>query len=266
MEPLDLEGVRTVNGRLMGRVSHISGYRVPDERVKSQQALADWRAQRKLDHPELPDDFYSQRGTMFHSAAEHRLITGEDPTHIHEWAEPFYKKARPIFSQYGNVYWAERPVDDSINWPDELAYQTEEGETRYHVWHSLGYVGTPDLVVRWRGCNCLIDWKTSETLYNPVKPRFSRSTSMTVEAELIRKKKINGWYKYTRTVRQLAAYTMALEERIDMPGFIDMACINVITLDHGIQQLPIYRVELLGKPWEEFKHRLSQWRAEHNLV
>jgi hypothetical protein len=84
--------------------------------------------------------------------------------------------------------------------------------------------------------------------------------------QTIRKQKINGWYKYTRTVRQLAAYVMAIEERLDRLGWIEVVCINVVTEDKGVQQLPVYRAELLGEPWETFKSNLAQWQAEHSLT
>jgi hypothetical protein len=262
-EPLDLEGCREIHGQLMGRVSHISGYRVPDERAKSQQTLADWRDRWTAENPTLPEDFHSQRGTLFHAACEHRLLTGEDPKELHPWIAPFYPKARGILAQYGKVYWAERPVCDEIEWPD-LSFKTPDGETRHHVWHSLGYCGTPDLVARWRGKVCLADWKTSEKLYVPSKPSFRHAK--TPDGVALRKQKINGWYKYVRTVRQLAAYVMAIEERLDRPGWIDVVCINVITENKGVQQLPVYRAELLGEPWETFKANLAQWQAEHKLL
>lgn len=284
-EPRGLDGCREVQGQLMGRVSHISGYRVKAERAKSQRTLAEWRDWWVSENPDLPEDFHSQRGTLFHSACEHRLIQGEDPKELHPWIQPFYPQARGILAQYGKVYWAERPIDMSLPWPD-LSFQTEAGETRWHVWHSLGYCGTPDLVARWRGKVCLSDWKTSEKEYVPQKPRFKkfapeveaeakRIKALTAHAdeefqtspyrdELIQmrhhKMRVNGWYKYVRTCRQLAAYLMALEERLDMPGWIDVATINVV-LPTGSQQLAIYRNELLGTPWQEFCMLLQQWAA-----
>jgi hypothetical protein len=264
-EPRGLDGCRLVADKLMGRVSHISGYRVPDEQAKSQKTLDNWRARWAAEHPDLPEDFHSQRGTLFHSACEHRLITGQDPTELHPWIEPFYPQARGILAQYGTIYWAEKPIDLSLPWPD-LEFQADNGDRRWHVWHSKGYCGTPDLVARWRGKTCLSDWKTSEKLYVPTKPRFSRSNSKDPAAEAMRKERINGWYKYVRTCRQLAAYLIALEERLGMEGWIDVATINVVTPDKGVQQLAIYRNELLGSPWQEFCNNLEQWQTEHKLA
>lgn len=257
-EPQGLDGCRLIGDHLMGRVSHISGYRVKEKAAQSQKTLADWRDRWVAEHPELPADFHSQRGTLFHSACEHRLITGQDPEQLHEWIAPFYPQARGILAQYGKIYWAEKPIDESLPWPD-LSFKTPEGETRWHVWHSLGYCGTPDLVARWRGKVCLSDWKTSEKLYVPGKPRFQKPQA-DPDAERLRKERVNGWYKYVRTCRQLAAYLMALEERLNMPGWIDVATINVV-LPTGSQQLPIYRNELLGTPWSEFCDLLKQWQA-----
>jgi hypothetical protein len=257
-EPRGLDGCREVDGKLMGRVSHISGYRVQKEQAKSQKTLADWRERWIAENPDLPEDFHSQRGTLFHSACEHRLITGQDPKELHPWIHPFYPNARGILAQYGKVYWAEKPIDESLTWPD-LAFQTQEGQTRWHVYHSLGYCGTPDLVARWRGKVCLSDWKTSEKQYVPARPKFMKPQA-DPEAERLRKERVNGWYKYVRTCRQLAAYLMALEERLGMPGWIEVATINVV-LPTGSQQLPIYRNELLGTPWQEFCDRLKQWQS-----
>lgn len=275
MEPLDLDGVRLHDGHYLGRVSHISGYRKPDKAAASQATLAKWREQWKLDNPELPDDFYSQRGTLFHSACEHRLIQGNDPSELHEWIAPFYKAARPILGNYSKVYWAEKPIDLELPWKDleAMKFTTPEGEQRWQVFKKFwkggdaplflyGFCGTPDLVCRWRGKVTLIDWKTSNKLYVPTRPRFSRGPDHNPAKEALRRQAINGWYKYERTMMQLSAYLVGLENHLALPDWIEQVCINVVTEMYGTQQLMLPRSVIVSKYWPQFLENLSNWQNE----
>jgi hypothetical protein len=260
MEPRGLDGTRIVNNRVMGRISHISGYRVPDERAKSQATLTTWRENWTKENPNLPENFHSLRGTMLHAAIEHYLKTQSEPE-LHDWIKPFWPQAKVVLRQYSTTYWCEGPFPGSIDWPANLTYEAD-GEIRYHVWHDLGVCGTPDWVGRWRGQIVLADWKTSTQLYLKAKPSFK--PAKTSEGEEIRRQKINGWYKCQRTFRQLAAYTEAIEQRLGRPGLIQGAVINVL-LEDNVQQIYLNRAQL--KPyWEEFQDNLEKWKQEHALI
>jgi hypothetical protein len=210
---------------------------------------------------------------MFHSACEHRLIDGKDPQNLHPWIEPYYQAAQPILREYGKVYWIEKPVDNNLPWPDDMGFITEDGEHRWHIWSQHGYCGTPDGVARRRGKVALFDWKTSSVLYQPAfKPWFKQKPGLSEEESTRRKKLMNGYMKYQRTARQLAAYMVGLEERLGLDYWIEEAVINVICghtegnspfpVRCEIQQLSIPRIELEQKYFPEFLKRLNDWKAD----
>jgi hypothetical protein len=260
-EARGLSGARLINGKWHARVSHISGYRVSNSKAKKQDALIKFREDWAREYSELPEDFYSQRGTLIHSHAEHFLLTGQEPGEIHPWVKPFWPYVKSVCGQIYDVKWAEKPVDLNLPWPP-CGFLDDEGIHRWHIWHDDGYCGTPDLLCKFEGQLTLPDWKSSDT---PYCKSFSKSNP-------------NGFHKAKRTAIQLAGYMMAFEQRLNMPGLIQQGAIfNVVSgklpapyenkprkanVEDQLVIIRYTRDELENKYWPLFQAQLEAWKTD----
>lgn len=194
------EGCRLTKLGILPRVSTVVKFQPdPKRREEGKQRLIEWLEEWQKENPDLPSDYFAQRGTMLHAACEYRILNDKDPENIHEWALPFYGQVKGDLGLINkdNVFWAEKPLSKNINWPSDMSYEGEDGETRYHVWSTkYGFCGTPDLWATLRAKSTILDYKTTQ---HPYCSFFNKDNK-------------GAWFKYQKCVMQLAAYKLALEE------------------------------------------------------
>lgn len=201
---------RYVAGREMPRVTSILGFNP----TGNSEALDNWRKQWFQDNPDIveqcieqgidPAKFHAWRGTQVHSCLEKALRGEEHDLADHPWVKPFWDKLRPDVKRgrFANPIWSEGPRP-GYDWPNiDLSFE-RDGEKAYHIWsESMGYVGTPDLVTMYGTMNkklTLLDLKTSQGQYSSKAPsKGGKSPS--------------GYFKYVKTMTQLAFYDMAFSE------------------------------------------------------
>ena len=201
---------RVVAGKEMPRVTSILGYNP----TGNTDALDNWRKKWYADNPDIvaqciaegidPERWFAWRGTQVHACLEKALLGQEHEYASHPWVKPFWDKLRPDVDRgrFFNPIWSEGPRK-GYDWPDiDLSYE-RDGEIAYHIWSdSMGYVGTPDLVVSYGSFNkklTLLDLKTSQGQYSSKPPSRGGNNP-------------SGFYKYQKTMTQLAMYDMAFSE------------------------------------------------------
>lgn len=147
------------------------------------------------------------RGSAVHLACEN-YIRGL-PTDIADEYRPYWDGLAKYLDQYDSFLWSERPLR-----PEWLHCVGEDGISR--IWsHTHGYAGCPDLVGLRNGIAILCDFKTSVGPYSRWFPKEDNHGSF------------GGWSKYQKCAIQLGAYSIALEETLDIS--IDAAQILVST-------------------------------------
>lgn len=166
---------------------------------EERERLRNWRA-REVAAGRDPNAA-RERGTRVHSCLED-YIRGIEPSFSSEVDAAAYSGMTRHLEPYTEFWWNERPLIDGWEhcWnappghPDRLA----------RVWSWLwGVAGTPDLMGRHRrGLNLLGDFKTSN------QPYFRCS------GERVPQWKMTGYLKYKKTVRQLCAYKLCVEEML----------------------------------------------------
>jgi hypothetical protein len=168
---------------------------------EDRQRLENWR-QRELAAGRDPNAA-RDRGTRVHAALED-YIRGLDPHfHCDSDAAAFQGMERHL-DAYSSFVWNERPLVSG--WEHCWSAPAGDPERLARVWSWLwGYAGTPDLIGRHRrGLVLLGDFKTSNQPYYRCSgsqvPAFKRT----------------GYMKYKKTVRQLCAYKLAVEEMLDL--------------------------------------------------
>jgi hypothetical protein len=209
---LNQENFRVVPaiGKPMARVTTVLGFNPKGDG----SALEKWRAQWTQDNPEIinqckemgidPDKFHAWRGTQVHACLE-AALAGEVGEHAdHPWVKPFWDKLRPDIEagRFQRPIWSEGPLP-TYDWPDiDLSFD-RNGKTCYHIWSEQhGYVGTPDLVCTFGTMQkrlTLFDLKTSAGLYSKKSPSSGGTNR-------------GGYFKYLKTMTQLAMYDMAFTE------------------------------------------------------
>lgn len=201
-------------GRELPRVTSILGYNP----TGNNEALEKWRKDWFENNQDIvnqcieqgidPSKFHAWRGTQVHACLEKALRGEQHHLAEHPWVKPFWDKLKPDVERgrFSDPIWSEGPRP-GYQWPNiDLSFD-REGETAYHIWSStLGYVGTPDLVVNYGTFKkklTLFDLKTSQGQYSSKPPsRGGKSAS--------------GYYKYCKTMTQLAFYDMAFEELLGL--------------------------------------------------
>lgn len=158
------------------------------------------------------------RGTRVHAAIETYIRTG-GPGPLSDGDLGFFRGMERHLDRFERFLWSERPLVSGWErcWsappgdPDRLARVISP------TW---GLAGTPDLIAQRRGMTVLGDYKTS------TKPYY-RCSGNQVPAH-----KAVGFKKYRKTVRQLIAYTLAIEETL--PGVrVDLLQIFVALPEPG---------------------------------
>ena len=149
------------------------------------------------------------RGTKVHSLMEEYLLgINKDPVIEDEEIAAFWDGLPQNLDKLDRVVWAERPAClDDFAW-------TLGGDGISRVWHpgvkegeTWGFAGAPDIVAEYKGKIVLGDLKTSNGKYYAKWPGPE-----TLKSEYGMKRA--GYAKYSKCMKQLGAYSLALEHTI----------------------------------------------------
>jgi len=149
------------------------------------------------------------RGTKVHSLLEEYLLgINKDPVIDDEEIAQFWSGLPENLDKLERVMWAERPASlDDFAW-------TLGGDGISRVWHPgvkedavWGFAGAPDIVAEYKGKVVLGDLKTSNGKYYAKWPGPE-----TLKSEYGMKRA--GYMKYSKCMKQLGAYSLALEHTV----------------------------------------------------
>jgi hypothetical protein len=148
------------------------------------------------------------RGTKVHSLMEEYLLGIEkNPVIEDEEIREFWGDLPEKLDKLGRVIWAENPVGDAFPW-------CMGGDGISRVWHpgvkegeTWGFAGAPDIVAEYKGKVVLGDLKTSNGKYYAKWPGPE-----TLKSEYGMKRA--GYMKYSKCMKQLGAYSLALEHTV----------------------------------------------------
>ena len=149
------------------------------------------------------------RGTKVHSLMEEYLLgINKDPVIDDEEIAQFWDGLPQNLDKLERVVWAENPAN-----PDDFAW-TIGGDGISRVWHpgvkegeNWGFAGAPDIVAEYKGKIVLGDLKTSNGKYYAKWPGPE-----TLKSEYGMKRA--GYMKYSKCMKQLGAYSLALEHTV----------------------------------------------------
>ena len=149
------------------------------------------------------------RGTKVHSLMEEYLLGIEkDPVIDDEEIAAFWDGLPQNLDKLERVIWAERPASlDDFAWTvggDGISRVWHPGVNKDKIW---GFAGAPDIVAEYKGKTVLGDLKTSNGKYYAKWPG-----SETLKSEYGMKRA--GYMKYSKCMKQLGAYSLALEHTI----------------------------------------------------
>ena len=149
------------------------------------------------------------RGTRVHSLMEEYLLgINKEPVIDNEEIAQFWDGLPQNLDKLERVVWAERPAClDDFAW-------TLGGDGISRVWHpgvkegeNWGFAGAPDIVAEYKGKIVLGDLKTSNGKYYAKWPGPE-----TLKSEYGMKRA--GYMKYSKCMKQLGAYSLALEHTV----------------------------------------------------
>jgi hypothetical protein len=149
------------------------------------------------------------RGTRVHSLMEEYLLgVNKNPVIDDEEIAQFWSGLPENLDKLERVMWAERPASlDDFAW-------TLGGDGISRVWHPgvkedavWGFAGAPDIVAEYKGKVVLGDLKTSNGKYYAKWPGPE-----TLKSEYGMKRA--GYMKYSKCMKQLGAYSLALEHTV----------------------------------------------------
>jgi hypothetical protein len=238
-------------------VTSIQSAAAPPE---EKQRLADWR-KREIAAGRDPDKGRN-RGSAVHALLEnavrgdrHLHMIGEgEHTELTAWASGMEKHLRP----YESFLWNERPL--IRGWDHCWSTPDAKGKRLARVWSlRWGFAGTPDLigVRRWgkdkSPLNILADFKTSNC------PYFRSPGTPVPQHQRL------GYLKYCKTVEQLGAYKLAIEETLGLE--IHRAQIIVGLKEAGKAQMFHISAEELAAGAERFKRKaVAFWARQHSIA
>jgi hypothetical protein len=179
-----------------GVTSILSSEQTPEE----SERLKAWR-ERELASGRDPDAG-RERGSRVHRLLEDLIRTGKASPGS-EQDHDFFSGMGRYIDAYDEFLWNERPLRPG--W--EHCWSAPEGDPHRlaRVWsHLWGYAGTPDLIAVRNGVRVVGDFKTSNMPYFRC-----HGTKVPRHQEL-------GYKKYKKTVRQLCAYRLAIQETLGL--------------------------------------------------
>lgn len=190
----------TVEDRLLAvpGVTSLLGALEPPE---TKQRLEEWR--KKEVAAGRDPNAGRNRGTRVHGLLEDLIRTGRADPQCQADADYFSGMERYI-EPYEEFLWNERPLVSG--WDHCWSAPESDPDRLARVWSAVwGYAGTPDLIARRRGLTILGDFKTS------TRPYFRCSGDRVPQHHEV------GYKKYVKTVRQLCAYRLAIQEVLEIP-------------------------------------------------
>lgn len=164
--------------------------------AEDKQKLNDWR-EREIAAGRDPNH-RRDSGTRVHGGIESYIRCG-DPGELSDEDRAFFSGMERHLDKFEEFLWSERPLVQG--W--EHCWNAPEGDPHRlaRVWSTVwGYAGTPDLIARRRGLTILGDFKTSS------RPYFR------VHGRRVPRHHATGYKKLLKTIRQMIAYTLAVEE------------------------------------------------------
>ncbi len=155
------------------------------------------------------ESFATERGLAVHAAARSYLRDGE--ADLEEKFFPFFRNIQSKLEILDlEPYWAEEPVIP------QLMHLKNNGCSA--VWDNDNrYCGTPDYVGKVGGVPCVIEFKTSDNLY---QTQYHKDF-----------KTYNNWFKFSQAAMQSAAYANAFSKTTGIE--VNTAIIIVATRDEG---------------------------------
>jgi hypothetical protein len=217
-----------------------------DPTGKGAARLAEWKVKWQEENPDLPEDYFAQRGTMCHEACEKVILgTPLKEIEVHEWAAPFFKQALPYIRGITKPVWIEQPLLKHHQEIPGVRVTNQAGEDIYQVWSKLGFAGRPDWVGTYQGHLTLLDLKTSS---KPYSRNFTPAT-------------VGGWHKFMKCAEQLAAYKLALQETLDITV---KKLVVFVVLENGAQQFTLSDRDV-QKAESRFLDKLKQFQDHHQL-
>lgn len=159
----------------------------------------------------------AERGTAVHYGMEQYLKGNKNPEIPDEYKD-FWSGMPPILDQFQEVLWAESPVVERFNFTigaDDVA----------RVWgcdsEGRAWAGAPDIIGVVNNKLTLADLKTSVKPYSRKWPKDLEKGSPEWRDLL------SGHMKFKKTIKQLAAYDLAIEQTLGMT--VQQAAILVST-------------------------------------
>ncbi len=155
------------------------------------------------------------RGTAIHKCCEDYLRGL--PIECPEEYQPFWNGMSPYLDWFDTIHWSDRPLR-----PDWYHLRSEDKEVAF-VWSTVHkYAGCPDLIGEIGGVKVICDFKTSTGPYSASAP--DRGDRMGY----------GGWRKYQKCAQQMAAYRLALEERV---GYRCDAALIIVATEETTQAI-----------------------------
>jgi hypothetical protein len=221
---------------------------------ESKDRLESWK-QRQLKAGKDPDAG-RKRGSIVHELLE-GWIRGEPNLEHEEHPETgtpisYATGMEQHLEEYDSFLWSERPL--VRGWEHCWSERDREGERIARVWSSIwGFAGVPDVIGRCGNINSLDDFKSSERPY-----------VRCVGAPVADHQK-TGYLKYKKTVKQLCAYKLAIEETLG----IEIHRIRIIVGLPQTNNSQIFTVSPteIAQETEAFKKACAEfWRAQASFV
>lgn len=160
----------------------------------------------------------AERGTFIHKCCEDYVTHGiKDPEVPEEYAD-YWSGMPAVLEQLDRVIWSENPLLEEHKFTlgsDDIA----------RVWghdsEGRSWAGAPDIIAEVKGKLTLADIKTSVKPYSKKWPKEYEKGSQEWRDLL------GGYMKYKKTIKQLAAYDLAIQETLGLK--VDQAAILVST-------------------------------------
>ena len=135
------------------------------------------------------------RGTAIHKCCEDYLRGL--PLDCPEEYLPFWTGMDQYLDWFDTIHWSERPLR-----PDWNHLRSEDREVAF-VWSTIHkFAGCPDLIGEIGGVKVICDFKTSNGPYSASTPQRGDRAGY------------GGWRKFQKCAQQMAAYRLALDERV----------------------------------------------------
>ena len=172
------------------------------------------------------------RGTAIHKCCED-FLRGIEVSCPDEY-QPFWNGMDQYLEWFDELHWSERPLRSDWN-----HLRSEDKEVAF-VWSTEHkYAGCPDLVGEIGGVKVIADFKTSTGPYTNTFPERGDRVGY------------GGFRKYQKCAQQMAAYRLALEERVGFRCDVALIIVSTEETTQGIfidgDQLDLYEQRFIKR-------------------